>query len=75
MTALAVEDEVILPQAEYQALVDSLIRCRDKLLEWAQACETCGGTGVVTLADRRRGVPIERQVPCSDCEDIRECLR
>lgn len=75
MTALAVEDEVILPRAEYNALVDSLAKCRNKLLELAGECSGCGGTGVVTLSSQRRGVAVERQVDCEDCLDIRECLR
>lgn len=75
MTALAVDDEVILPAGEYNALVDSLSRCRDKLLEVAKGCKSCGGTGVVSVMTRRRGAEIERQIPCDDCEDLRECLR
>lgn len=75
MTALAVDDEVILPAGEYNALVDQLARCRDKLLEVAKGCKSCGGTGVVSVMTRRRGAEIERQIPCDDCEDLRECLR
>lgn len=66
---------VRLPATEYQALIDSLIRCRDKLLELAKACPACDGVGLVTVMTRRRGVPVERQVDCEDCIDIRDCLR
>lgn len=48
------------------------VRLRDKLLEIAKACTTCGGTGVVTFA--AIGGPTY-QHPCDDCEDIRETLR
>lgn len=75
MTALAVDDDVILPAGEYNALVDSLSRCRDKLLEVAKGCKACDGTGIVSVMTRRRGETVERQIPCEDCEDLRECLR
>lgn len=64
-----------LPAPEYHAMVDSLIRCRDKLLELAKACKSCDGTGLVTTMTRRRGAPVERAIDCEDCIDIRECLR
>lgn len=75
MTALAVENDVVLARVEYNALVDQLARCRDKLLEVAKGCKSCGGTGVVSVMTRRRGETVERQIPCDDCEDLRECLR
>lgn len=75
MTALAVENEVILPRSEYEELIDSLSKCRNKLLELAGECSSCGGTGIITISAQRRGVVVERQTDCDDCFDIRECLR
>lgn len=50
------------------------LRMRDKLLELAKECAGCGGTGVVTESHLVRRHERVRQVPCSDCEDIREIL-
>lgn len=75
MSALVTDDVVHIPVVEYNALLDSILKCRDKLLELAGECSGCGGTGVVTLSTRRRGLDVERQVDCEDCQDIRECLR
>jgi hypothetical protein len=76
VTAIAIDnDQVRISSHEYQTLIDSLIRARDKLLELAGECSGCNGTGVVTLQERRRGLTVERQVDCEECGDIRECLR
>jgi hypothetical protein len=53
-------------------------KLRDKLLELAKECASCGGTGVVTVmvttAWDDDGRPCERVEPCGDCESIREAL-
>lgn len=52
-------------------LIAENIKLRDKLLELAQSCTECGGTGVQT---RFSFTEEERQQPCDDCADIRELL-
>lgn len=68
------QDFARVPAHEYRVLLDSLIRYRDKLCEIAKECSGCGGTGCVTVSAMRRGVEVERVVPCDDCVDIREVL-
>lgn len=46
------------------------VRLRNKLLEIANECGGCGGTGCVT----ERLLQAERVVPCEDCADIRQLL-
>ena len=49
-------------------------RLRDKLLEIAKECSSCGGTGVVTVRYEYNGISRDRAEPCGDCLDIREVL-
>jgi hypothetical protein len=49
-------------------------RLRDKLLELANECTDCGGTGVQTIFTFRELTAEERQQPCDACADIREVL-
>lgn len=54
---------------QVQTVVDENARLRDKLLEVAEECGECSGTGVVTA---RVG---NLQVDCPSCLDIRELLQ
>lgn len=56
---------------QHHNLLTENARLRDKLLELAQSCTECGGTGVQT---RFSFTEEERQQPCDDCADIRELL-
>jgi hypothetical protein len=47
---------------------------RDKLLELAKECSSCGGTGVVTVRYEYNEISRDRVEPCGDCLDIREAL-
>jgi hypothetical protein len=67
-------DTIPVPADDYAKIVAENIVLRDKLLEIAKECGGCGGTGVVTLSHLVRGHERVRQVPCSDCEDIRAAL-
>lgn len=56
--------------AELAALREANCRLRNKLLEIAKECASCGGTGCATpYADRPDIV-----LPCPGCEDIRAIL-
>lgn len=63
---------------EYAKLCADHLRARDKLLELAKECASCGGTGVVTVMVTTvwddDGSPCERVEPCGDCADLREVL-
>lgn len=57
---------------EYAKLCADHLRARDKLLEIAKECASCGGTGCVTI---KHLPPYPDTVePCGDCLDIREVL-
>lgn len=58
---------------EYHALCEANLRLRDKLLSYAKECSGCEGTGVITVRPQDEAV-WGRQLPCPDCEDIREIL-
>lgn len=71
--------ELLSAQRERDQLRVVNSKLRDKLLELAKECSSCGGTGVVTVMappDSRlySGVLISREQPCGDCLDIREVL-
>lgn len=55
------------------ALIEENCRLRDKLLEIAGECAACDGTGTVDYLGAT-GCSV-KQVPCPDCEDIREVLK
>jgi hypothetical protein len=55
------------------ALANQTVRLRDKLLEIANECSSCGGTGCVTITEDG-GLGAQRVWPCDDCADIRELL-
>lgn len=57
-------------------LVQTNLKLRDKLLQWAKECAECQGTGVITQLGGGIGGPPPgtHEIPCPDCEDIREFL-
>lgn len=60
---------------DYQRLLDSHLRMRGKLLEWAAQCKPCGGTGLTTVQVEIEGEPLyERVEDCAECLDIRSAL-
>jgi len=70
--------ELLAAQRERDQLREVNSKLRDKLLELAKECASCGGTGVVTVmvttAWDDDGRPCERAEPCGDCADLREVL-
>lgn len=58
---------------DVHALIEENARLRNKLLEIAKECSGCGGAGVVTVKDDMVAA-FGRELPCPDCEDIREAL-
>lgn len=58
---------------EYAKLCADHLRLRDKLLELANECSSCSGTGCVTITEDG-GEGAQRVEPCGDCLDIREVL-
>lgn len=66
-------------QRERDALREANCKLRDKLLELAKECSSCGGTGcvtvVVTTVWDTDDEPRTRVEDCGDCVDIREVLR
>ncbi|HEY3679005.1 MAG TPA: hypothetical protein VGL45_09815 [Bradyrhizobium sp.] len=59
---------------EYAKLCADHLRARDKLLEIAKECASCGGTGCVTVRYEYNEISRDRVEPCGDCLDIREVL-
>ena len=65
------EEEYVL----YADHVAEVCKLRDRLLAVAAACERCEGTGIWNeLKDPAWPYLGYRQVPCTECEDIRSCL-
>jgi hypothetical protein len=50
------------------------IRLRDKLLSIVRECAECAGTGVIAVRPQDQAI-WGRELPCPDCEDIREILK
>lgn len=62
-----------LVQLQYDALLASHLKCRDKLLEIARECSECGGTGCVTVPPSLESA-FGKVLPCPECEDLRDVL-
>lgn len=58
---------------KYEDHVADVCAMRDKLLEIANECSECEGTGCISVRPQDEAV-WGRTLPCPDCEDIRELL-
>lgn len=71
-------EESVTRGTEVRLLRESNERYRSKLLELAQECAECDGTGLVTvrqsLEAEDAGRCSEAPQPCPQCADIREVL-
>lgn len=70
---------LLLAERERDSARDENVKLRNKLLDIAKQCETCGGTGVVTrnirpALEANHGIAVTREVECLDCLDVRELL-
>ncbi len=65
---------VIKVQRDLDACREENVILRNKLLELANECSGCGGTGRVRTPDVLQKVLGQLDAPCSDCADIRRVL-
>jgi hypothetical protein len=69
-----VNRKILLLERERDQLREVNSRLRDFLLARAKECESCGGTGCVTVKYYFADVENERVEDCGDCYDYRAVL-
>jgi DnaJ-class molecular chaperone len=66
---------IIKLERERDELVRANLKLRDFLLQRANACERCGGSGSINqLKDKALPYLGTTPVPCPDCADLRKVL-